>query len=99
MTSRSAPGHVITLDGIDDGGLDLDVQGAASAPSGARELHVNGGPGRRRGQRRPALRGGGRGLARASRSAASSGPARQRGLQGGGMKARPGSTPPPSSRA
>ena len=33
-------GHVITLDGIDDGGLDLDVQGAASAPSGARELHV-----------------------------------------------------------
>jgi len=33
-------GQVTTLDDIDDGGLDVNVEGAASAPRGARELHV-----------------------------------------------------------
>jgi phage shock protein PspC (stress-responsive transcriptional regulator) len=33
-------GDVTTLDGIDDGGVDLDVTGAASVPPGVRELHV-----------------------------------------------------------
>jgi phage shock protein PspC (stress-responsive transcriptional regulator) len=33
-------GQVTTLDGIDDGGLDLDVQGDAAAPSGTTELHL-----------------------------------------------------------
>jgi len=33
-------GQVTTLDDIDDGGLDVNVKGAASAPRGARELHV-----------------------------------------------------------
>src|SRR3712207_5381907 len=34
-------GRVTTLDGIDDGGLDLDVEGAAVVPSGVPELHVD----------------------------------------------------------
>ena len=33
-------GQITTLDGIDDGGLDLDVKGDAAAPSGTRELHL-----------------------------------------------------------
>jgi phage shock protein PspC (stress-responsive transcriptional regulator) len=34
-------GDVRTLDGIDDGGVDLDVTGDAAVPAGTPELHVN----------------------------------------------------------
>jgi phage shock protein PspC (stress-responsive transcriptional regulator) len=34
-------GQVTTLDGIDDGGLDLDVEGAAAVPAGVSQLHVD----------------------------------------------------------
>ena len=90
-------GEIRTLDGIADGGVDLDVTGAAPGPGGRARAARDRRPGRRRRAASTAT----------SRTASSSAggstgprfdggpPARlpQRGLRGGGMKARPGFDP------